>query len=98
MERVICLVIGYVFGLLQTGYLYGKMKGIDIRKHGSGNAGSTNALRTMESLLFWGTVLNVWRQWLSYGFCFGLPMRISFRFFPFTQDLARCWGTIIRSI
>ncbi|MCI8639496.1 MAG: glycerol-3-phosphate 1-O-acyltransferase PlsY [Coprococcus sp.] len=47
MERVICLVIGYVFGLLQTGYLYGKMKGIDIRKHGSGNAGSTNALRTM---------------------------------------------------
>lgn len=47
MERVICLVIGYVFGLFQTGYFYGKIKGIDIRKHGSGNAGTTNALRTM---------------------------------------------------
>lgn len=47
MERVICLVIGYVFGLFQTGYIYGRMNNIDIRKHGSGNAGSTNALRTM---------------------------------------------------
>lgn len=47
MERFICLLIGYAFGLLQTGYIYGKMKGVDIRKEGSGNAGSTNALRTM---------------------------------------------------
>ena len=47
MERLICLIIGYVFGLFQTGYIYGKTQGIDIRKHGSGNAGSTNALRTM---------------------------------------------------
>lgn len=47
MERLICLAIGYVFGLLQTGYLYGKANGIDIRDHGSGNAGTTNALRTL---------------------------------------------------
>lgn len=47
MERIICLVMGYVFGLLQTGYLVGKMNHIDIRKEGSGNAGSTNALRVM---------------------------------------------------
>ena len=47
MERFICLLIGYEFGLIQTGYIYGKMKGVDIRKEGSGNAGSTNALRTM---------------------------------------------------
>ena len=47
MERLICVMIGYVFGLLQTGYLYGKMHNIDIRKQGSGNAGTTNALRTM---------------------------------------------------
>lgn len=47
MERLICLAIGYALGLFQTGYLYGKMKGIDIRNHGSGNAGSTNALRTL---------------------------------------------------
>lgn len=47
MERMICLAIGYCFGLLQTGYLYGKAHGIDIRDHGSGNAGTTNALRTL---------------------------------------------------
>lgn len=47
MERFICVIIGYAFGLLQTGYLYGKLHHVDIRKQGSGNAGSTNALRTM---------------------------------------------------
>ena len=45
MIRIVCIVIGYVFGLFQTAYIYGKMKGIDIRKVGSGNAGTTNALR-----------------------------------------------------
>ena len=47
MERLICIVIGYLFGLFQTGYIYGKMNHVDIRKHGSGNAGTTNALRTL---------------------------------------------------
>ena len=47
MERIICIVIGYAFGLFQTGYIYGRMHHIDIRKHGSGNAGTTNALRTL---------------------------------------------------
>ncbi len=46
-QRLICLVIGYVCGLFQTGYIVGKAKGIDIREHGSGNAGTTNILRTM---------------------------------------------------
>ena len=47
MERLICLAIGYLFGLIQTGYIYGKINHVDIRKHGSGNAGTTNALRTL---------------------------------------------------
>ena len=47
MERLICLAIGYLFGLFQTGYFYGKLNHIDIRNHGSGNAGTTNALRTL---------------------------------------------------
>lgn len=40
-------MIGYVFGLFQTAYLYGKLYGIDIRNYGSGNAGTTNTLRTL---------------------------------------------------
>ena len=47
IERIAALLIGYVFGLIQTGYIYGKLNGIDIRKTGSGNAGTTNMLRTM---------------------------------------------------
>ena len=47
MERVICIIIGYVFGLFQTAFIYGKMHGIDIREHGSGNAGTTNTLRVL---------------------------------------------------
>ena len=47
MERLICLAVGYVCGLLQTGYLVGKLNYVDIRKKGSGNAGSTNALRVL---------------------------------------------------
>lgn len=45
--RFICLLAGYGFGLLQTSYIYGRMNGIDIREHGSGNAGTTNALRVL---------------------------------------------------
>ena len=47
MERVICLLIGYGFGLFQTAYFYGKAHGIDIRQYGSGNSGTTNALRVL---------------------------------------------------
>ena len=47
MERLICLGIGYIFGMFQTGYLVGKSHHIDIRQCGSGNAGTTNALRTL---------------------------------------------------
>ncbi len=47
MERIICLIAGYLFGLIQSGYFYGKAHKIDIRNHGSGNSGTTNALRVM---------------------------------------------------
>ena len=47
MIRVLLLVIGYCLGMIQTGYLYGRMKGIDIRKAGSGNSGATNSLRVL---------------------------------------------------
>ena len=47
MERFLCVGIGYLFGLLQSGYLYGKSRQMDIRQYGSGNAGSTNVLRVM---------------------------------------------------
>lgn len=45
--RGLCLVVGYCFGMIQTAYIYGRMHGIDIRQHGSGNAGTTNTLRVL---------------------------------------------------
>ena len=47
MIRLVCLLIGYIFGMFQTAYFYGRMHGIDIRTMGSGNAGTTNALRVL---------------------------------------------------
>ncbi len=47
MERIICLVVGYACGLIQTGYFYAKAHHIDIRSVGSGNSGSTNVMRVM---------------------------------------------------
>jgi glycerol-3-phosphate acyltransferase PlsY len=61
MERMICLIAGYLCGLLQSGYFYGKTHKIDIRKYGSGNSGTTNALRVMGpkagAVVFFGDFL-----------------------------------------
>lgn len=43
--RILCIIIGYIFGLFQTAYIYGRLNHVDIREHGSGNAGATNAIR-----------------------------------------------------
>ena len=47
VERIVCIAVGYVFGMIQTAVFYGRMKGVDIRKVGSGNAGTTNTLRVL---------------------------------------------------
>ena len=45
--QILSIIVGYAFGLFQTAYIYGKLHGIDIREHGSGNSGTTNALRVL---------------------------------------------------
>lgn len=44
---IICIAVGYGFGCISTGYLTGRLFHVDIQHHGSGNIGTTNALRTM---------------------------------------------------
>jgi glycerol-3-phosphate acyltransferase PlsY len=41
------LLAGVAFGSIPFGYLAGKLKRIDIRRHGSGNIGFTNVQRTI---------------------------------------------------
>lgn len=47
MIRGLIIIIGYLIGGFQTAILVGKKQGIDIRDHGSGNAGATNTLRVL---------------------------------------------------
>jgi len=45
---IIALIISYFIGSVPTAYIFGRLiKGIDIRKFGSGNVGATNALRVL---------------------------------------------------
>ena len=42
------ILISYLIGSIPTAYIFGRLlKGIDIRKFGSGNVGATNALRVL---------------------------------------------------
>ena len=48
MRIFIGLVLSYLVGSFPTAYVLGRLlKGIDIRRHGSGNVGATNAFRTL---------------------------------------------------
>jgi acyl phosphate:glycerol-3-phosphate acyltransferase len=44
------MLIAYLFGALLGSLILGRLRGIDIRSMGSGNAGATNALRTQGKL------------------------------------------------
>ena len=42
------LVVTYLIGAIPTAYIFGRLlKGVDIRQHGSGNVGATNAFRVL---------------------------------------------------
>ena len=47
MNPLLGLLISYLAGSIPFAYLAGKAKGVDLRKHGSGNLGATNAIRVL---------------------------------------------------
>lgn len=50
IDLVIRLVLAYLLGSLMGGLLLGRLRGVDIRSSGSGNAGATNAWRTQGAM------------------------------------------------
>lgn len=98
-ERVICLAVGYCFGLFQTGYIYGRTQNIDLRNYGSGNSGTTNALRVMGkkagALVFLGdffkAIIAVELMEILFSGNQSRP------FWGSTRASAWCWGTTSRS-
>lgn len=49
---MLSLIIGFVFGMIPFSYIIGRMKGIDLRKVGSGNIGATNLGRILGLYYF----------------------------------------------
>lgn len=74
LTGIVILFIGYVFGCFSTGYIVGKMNGMDIRSTGSGNIGTTNALRSLGAkagaLTFLGDLLKAFVPTLLVKFLF----------------------------
>ena len=51
------ITLAYLLGSISGSLLLGKLKNVDIRRHGSGNAGGTNAFRTQGLLFALGVVV-----------------------------------------
>jgi acyl phosphate:glycerol-3-phosphate acyltransferase len=47
MQLVAAIVASYLLGSIPAAYLAGRSRGIDLRKHGSGNLGATNVIRVL---------------------------------------------------
>ena len=47
MNRVLALLIGYLFGMIEGSLIIGKLFGVDIRKTGDGNPGTANTFRNV---------------------------------------------------
>ena len=56
VKLIVIAGVSYLIGAIPTAFIFGKfLKGIDIRQHGSGNVGATNAFRVLGK--GWGTTV-----------------------------------------
>lgn len=47
MAPILGVIISYLAGSIPSAYIAGKLRGVDLRKHGSGNLGATNVVRVL---------------------------------------------------
>jgi len=47
MSPIVGVIIAYLAGSIPSAYIAGKLRGVDLRKHGSGNLGATNVVRVL---------------------------------------------------
>jgi glycerol-3-phosphate acyltransferase PlsY len=70
---IVVVLAAYLLGSLNGALLIGRVKGVDIRLQGSGNAGGTNALRTQGPLFALGViVIDVAKGWVAAALLPGL--------------------------
>jgi glycerol-3-phosphate acyltransferase PlsY len=78
----------YLLGSLMGALLVGRLKGVDIRTLGSGNAGGTNALRTQGKAFALGVVvIDVLKGWLASAWLPGAALPLV----PLDPALDRAW-------
>lgn len=56
-QIIINCILSYLIGSISGSMVLGNLKGIDIRKMGSGNAGGTNAFRTVGPIFALGVII-----------------------------------------
>jgi acyl phosphate:glycerol-3-phosphate acyltransferase len=75
LELGVKTLISYLLGALLGSLLLGRLKGVDIREQGSGNAGGTNALRTQGWAFAIGViVIDVGKALLAVGWLPGADL------------------------
>ena len=66
IEFALRTIVAYLLGSLNGALLLGRLRGVDIRTQGSGNAGGTNALRTQGPLFAIGVIIiDVAKAWIA---------------------------------
>ena len=54
---LLCILFGYLIGGINPSYIIGRLRGFDIRKKGSGNAGASNAVIVMGKAIGIGSAI-----------------------------------------
>lgn len=47
MTPIVGVILAYLAGSIPSAYIAGKLRGVDLRQHGSGNLGATNVVRVL---------------------------------------------------
>lgn len=67
MHVVFCGTMGYLLGSINPAYIFGKLRGFDIRKRGSGNAGATNVTLVMgKAVGLVCALLDIFKSFIAY--------------------------------
>lgn len=66
MELLYCILIGYFIGCINPSFFLGKLRGVDIKKSGSGNAGASNALILFGKLTgVFCALFDIFKAWFA---------------------------------
>lgn len=73
MKIIACIIIGYLIGTVNPSYITGRIRGMDIRENGSGNAGASNVIILVgKSVGAVCAILDIMKAYLAYNLCAAL--------------------------